>query len=83
MCVKEIPVVGIDDERDAHEIEQYLRGSSEIDDVFVDELSETVTVEFDATETTLSSVLDQLEHSGCTPHSRVSGLVGRLATRLG
>lgn len=82
MCRETINVHGLDDARNAYEVEQYLLGLQYIDDVSADFLHDRVTIVYDEDMASHTDVLKELEHSGCTPQENVSGVLDQLKLRL-
>lgn len=82
MCLEQFDVSGLDDERIAYEVEQYLKGLPYVEDAHADWTSDTVMIEYDERHRTSEDMLDELEYSGCTPDERINSLVGRLKHRL-
>lgn len=82
MCVEQIEVSGLDSEREAHEVEQYLLGTGRVQRVLADPVEGTITVEYDETVHDHDTILDEIEYAGCVPKDRVSGMVERIKYRL-
>lgn len=78
MCRTEHTVFGLDSERDAHEVEQYLVGIPHIEQVTADRFDNQVVVEWDESKTTKQHILDEIEHAGCKPKERCNSLFERL-----
>ena len=83
MCNQTFELVGLNDQRTAYEVESFLTGVPTVDSATVDIIDKTVTVEYDDTETSEESILDYIEYAGCTPSSRVTGVMGKLKHRIG
>lgn len=76
-----IDVTTIDDERVAYEVEQYLIGLPSVRDASADFLDDTVEVVHDGN-ITHTRLLDEIEHAGCTPCERSSGILGAVRSRI-
>jgi cation transport ATPase len=83
MCEETIDVVGLDNQRTAYEVEQYLLGLPYVSDATADFISDTVFVEYDESDISHERILDELEHSGCTPSDRINGFFDKLKVRMG
>lgn len=82
MCKERFDVVGLDNQRTAYEVEQYLSGIPSVEGADADFLSNILVVEYDESQIDKERILDEIEHSGCKPEDRISGLVDRLKTRM-
>lgn len=78
MCKEKFDVLGLDTQRTAYEVEQFLDGHPNITDATADVLSGTVIIEWNESEMTEDAVLDYIEHAGCKPEDRASGVFDRI-----
>lgn len=78
MCKETIDVSGLDTERTAYEVEQYLRGLPYVDNATADIISERITIEYDENIATHEQVLDEIEHSGCVPSNRIESFFDKV-----
>lgn len=79
MCTKTIDLQSAHTDRDAYEVEQFLKNVSAIDDATVDSAIGRITVVYDESEVTYNQVLDMVEKAGCRPSVRGGrSLRGRL-----
>lgn len=82
MCKETFKVVGLDDQRTAYEVEQFLLGVPAVEQVQADFIEKNVTVEYDESQTDQDNILDHIEHAGCKPSPRINGLMDHLKTKL-
>lgn len=82
MCKETFEVVGLDDQRAAYEVEEFLSGVPDVQDAQADFLNNTIVVTYDESKLAEDRVLDHIEHAGCTPSARIDGLVDQLRTKL-
>jgi copper chaperone len=78
MCEQTFSITGITSKRDEYEVEEFLQGVTFIQSASVDFLDKTVTIEYDENTVNEDDVLDAIEHAGCTPEPRASGLIHRI-----
>jgi len=83
MCKETVEVVGLDDQRTAYEVEEFLSGVPSVDGAKADFLTDTIVVEYDESQVGHDAVLDAIEHAGCTPSDRINGVLDHLKTRIG
>lgn len=82
MCKETIPVHGLDNARTAYEVEQYLLGVPNVEDVDADFLNDVVTIEYDESKVDHAHILDKIEHSGCKPSEQIDGILDEIKMRL-
>ncbi len=82
MCEVTYEVTGLDDKRKEYEVEEYLKGIPHISDVTADFIEDTITIEWDEDLTTSEKILDEIEHSGCKPATRINGIVEGIRSKL-
>lgn len=83
MCTKSFAVAGLDDERTAYEVEQYLTGLPSVEQARADFLADNVTIEYDESKADQELILDEIENAGCRPQERIDGVLDRLKVRFG
>lgn len=66
MCSEKFEVSGLDNQRTAYEVEQYLLGIPHVQSVDADFIHDTVEIEYNEHEIDHSRVLEAIENSGCT-----------------
>jgi copper chaperone CopZ len=82
MCKETIDVADLNNQRTAYEVEQFLSGIPSVERVQADFLDSSIVVEYDESELSHDTVLDYIEHAGCTPSDRASGVMHRLKTKF-
>jgi len=75
-------VVGLTDQRSAYEVEEFLLGIPEIQDVNADFLDSEIVVEYNESELNEGQILDQIEYAGCKPANRITGIVDQIKTKF-
>lgn len=82
MCEKTFEVVGLDTQRTAYEVEQFLSGLPNVERANADFLNDTIVIEYDETHVSKETILDGIEHAGCKPEDRINGMVDSLKAKF-
>lgn len=83
MCQKTFEVVGLDSQRKAYEVEQFLAGLPNVERADADFLNDRIVVEYDETQIAQDAVLDGIEYAGCKPEDRINGVIGSIKAKFG
>jgi cation transport ATPase len=83
MCKETFDVFGLNDQRTAYEVEQFLRGVPSVEGAQADFIADELTIEYDESEANEEDILDYIERAGCKPSPRVTGVVDHIKTKLG
>lgn len=82
MCKETFNVIGLNNQRTAYEVEEFLLGHPHVDTVQADFISDKVIVEYDETEVCHDRILDTIEHAGCKPSERTNGFFDRIRAKV-
>lgn len=83
MCTKTFRVVGLNDQRTAYEVEEFLQGMPSVEKARADFIDDSILVVYDESDISEDVVLDHIEHAGCKPSKRIDGVIDHLRTKLG
>lgn len=83
MCQQTFSVVGLEDQRKAYEVEEFLTGMQNVDHANADFLNDEIIVEYDETQIAQDAVLDGIEYAGCKPEERIDGVIDSLRAKIG
>lgn len=82
MCTETVEVVGLNDQRTAYEVEEFLLGVPNVDQVQADFLSDQIVIKYDESHIGHEQLMDRIEHAGCQPSERIDGIIDRIKTKL-
>lgn len=82
MCKETFHVLGLDNQRSAYEVEEFLTGVPDVQTARADFLKDEIVVEYDETQLAEDALLDMIEHAGCEPEDRLNSVFGKLKVRL-
>ena len=83
MCTKSFDIVGVESRRQAYEVEQYLTGIPGVNDVQADMIDGTLIIDYNENSLSEDMVLDEIEHAGCKPSQRLSGVMDNIRKHIG
>lgn len=83
MCKETFDVFGLNDQRTAYEVEQFLRGVPSVEQAKVDFITDELTIEYNESKVSREQILDHIECAGCKPSPRVNGVMDHIRTKLG
>lgn len=83
MCKENVSVIGLDNQRTAYEVEEFLTGIPNVQRAQADIINDTIVVEYDESQLTHDAVLDMIEHAGCQPEDRINGVMDNLRAKIG
>lgn len=82
MSKKVYEVSGVEDVREAYEIEEHLKGFRAIDTAFVNVVEDTVLVKWDNSLLSEERIIRELDALGCTVLDGKKGTLAKLLGRL-
>jgi len=82
MCKETIQVLGLSDQRTAYEVEEYLQGVPAVEQAKADFLNDEIAIQYNEDELDHDAILTYIEHSGCKPEDRISGVIDHIRAKL-